>query len=217
MRVHIIPLGFTPAVFTNSQGPLMKSGADKIIAIHTKESDPDSKEKVEKTYNEVKKKLAGVDIERIDYDKMTFADFVGSFVKLYERFGNSDSIFVHIGGGQRHIGIALIYASFFTSKNVIMIPVLEYGSNPADYEYEIVHPIKPVELTTAQKKILKLVMEKSGQTLREISLRENSEKPESVSPTILRHLRNLVVHKLVLFDGETKSYEAAELAGFFTH
>lgn len=217
MRVHIIPLGFTPEVFTNSQGPLMKNGADKIIAVHTKETDKQSREKNEQTFNEIKRKLVGVDIERIDYDKMTFTEFVQAFVKLYDRFGNSDSIFVHIGGGQRHIGIALIYASFFTSKNVIMIPVLEYGSNPADYEYEIVHPIRPVELTGAQKKILKLVMEKPGQTLREISLRENSEKPESVSPTILRHLRNLVAHKLVLFDEKNKSYEAAELAGFFTH
>lgn len=212
MKIHILPVGFDASVFTHSAGPLVKFGADKLITLHTPMTE--EKEKVEKTLNELKKLQAPT--EHVTVESKTFIGIVREFIRLFNRFGESDELFVHIGGGQRHLGVALVYASFFSKRNIKLIPVLEYGSATKSYEYAVIPPLSPVELTDPQKRILKLVAEKEGQTLRDLAVRQNSADPETVAPGILRHLRNLIEYHLVSFDPATKAYTATEIALFFS-
>ncbi len=211
MRIHILPVGFDASVFTHSAGPLVKFGADKLITIHTPMTE--EKDKVEKTINDLKKLQAP--IEHVSVESKTFVGIVQEFIKLFNRFGESDEIFVHIGGGQRHLGVALVYASFFSKRNIKLIPVLEYGTATKSFEYAVIPQLSPIELTDPQKKILKLVAEKEGQTLRDLAVRQNGADPETVAPGILRHLRNLIEYHLVSFDPMTKVYTATETARFF--
>ena len=213
MRVHILSVGFTPKVFTHAAGPLVKFGADKIIAVHTPITE-EVKEKVAHTIDELNK--LKVPIEQITIKGDTFIDFVEAFIHIFNRFGDSDEIYLHIGGGEPHLRMALVYASFFSKKNIKLVPVVEYGQND-EYRYAVIPPLSPVELTSAQKKVLRLVAEKQGQTLRDLAVRQNAEAPESTAPGILRHLRRLMEYHLVDFDRDTKSYRAAETARLFLH
>lgn len=213
MRVHILSVGFTPKVFTHAAGPLVKFGADKIIAVHTPVTE-DVKEKVAHTIEELSK--LNVPIEQITIKGENFIDFVETFIHLLDRFGDSDEIYLHIGGGEPHLRMALVYASFFSKKNIKLVPVVEYGQND-EYKYAVIPPLSPIELTTAQKKVLRLVAEKPNQTLRDLASRQNAEAPASTAPGILRHLRRLVEYRLIDFERETKSYRAAETARLFLH
>lgn len=217
LKIHILPVGFTPEVFTDATGPLIRIGADKIITLHTKVTEENIKEKVEKTKEEIKNSFRGVAIESIDVENESFIGIVQEYIKLLNRFGGSDQIYVHLGGGERHLGLALIYASFFSNKKITLIPVLEYGiGEKRTFKYEEIPPIKPIELTDTTKKVLGLVMEKDGQTLTEIAKRYSKDSdPVKIAPSIFRHLKNLQDDNLVSFDQAEKSYYPTALSSLF--
>ena len=116
--------------------------------------------------------------------------------------------------GAASFGRCISLCLIFSKRNIKLIPVLEYGSATKAMSYAVIPPLSPVELTDPQKRILKLVAEKEGQTLRDLAVRQNSIDPETVAPGILRHLRNLIEYHLV-FDPATKTYTATEIAGPF--
>jgi len=113
-------------------------------------------------------------------------------IGLLKRFGPGDVVYLHLGGGERFVGIALLYASFFSKVNVRVVQVLEYGlDTTTPFRYEVFPSLPPYPLSSAQRKVLSLVAEKAGQKLTELARRVSPEKPERVTPSLLRQLRNL--------------------------
>ena len=194
--------------------PLVQVGAEKIVTIHSPISDQVVRDKVNNTLKEVKKRFP-ITIEQMVVSQTSFMGFVNEFIRLFNSFEDSDDIFVHIGGGERHIGIALVYASSFSKKNIHLIPVLEYGHENVEYKYALIPPLMPVELTSTQRKVLKMVSNSPGLTLKDLALIENPEKPQSTAPSLSRHLRNLVEYHLVDYDPKSRGYAPSGTASLF--
>lgn len=231
LRIHIMPIGFTPEVFTvkdgplvelvlkSKTGPLVEVGTDKIITLHTRlnEEDNEIKAKVDKTINKLRETFPSIPLEEELIEEGSFMSAVKYCIRLLNRFGNSDQIFVHLGGGERHLGLALTYASFFSNNQIMLLPVLEYGiGNKKQFKYEQIPPLKPVEISDSNKKILQLVAEKDGQTLTEISKRiSKNGDATTIAPSVFRHLKKLKECNLVDFDSTEKKYHPTKLSSLF--
>src|SRR3989344_5343564 len=142
MRIHLIFPGFTQEVFTGQTAPLLTIGADKILAIHTKVSDLTIEEKVQQTLNSIKNVYKGP-FDYIELPKTAFSEIVLRIKKILESFSSKDIIYIHIGGGERHLAMASIFASSLTAQKINFISVVELENK---FEYATVPKLPIIEL-----------------------------------------------------------------------
>lgn len=200
MRVHILSTGFTPEVFSNPLKAIAKTGADRAIAVRSKrEMSKDDKAKALRVIAEVKKIVDDTREERVD--DSSFENAVRDCIKILDSTGIEDELFVHIGGGERHIALALLYATLFVKRNTHILVTKRTG----EFKPEVLPAIpSPYDLSEAQKQVLKTVGK--SRKLKDIVATLKGEKTKDY-PRIYRHLENLV--KMGLVDSDRKKREYA--------
>lgn len=215
MKIHIIPTGFTPIVFTDSAGSIVREGADRIISLHEPYKDRWEKATVEETIKKVKETFR-IDVEQRLVRSKEFTGIVQELKELLLKFSEDDLVFLHLGGGQRHLGIALVYASFFArKKNTVLVAAVEYGFEKGrGFRFEELLPLVPQRPTSAQKKVLNAVIKCKKVRLTGI-ITELGGEFSSKAPSVLRHLRNLEGMNLVRYDHEEKTYSPTNIAMLF--
>ncbi len=215
MRIHVIAPGFDPAVFTYATGPMFRFGVDKLFSVHTPILDKETEIKVERTLAKVEE-LTRLKADRKTLHSKTFPDLVDELRRFLNGFGDSDEIYVHLEGGERHVGLAMVYASFFVRKKLQVIIPTEYGKDGKDGVLELMQPIPAMELSDKQREVLRLVASKEGQTLTELAERINKDSPTSVAPGVFRQLRTLAGFKLVaLVENGKKTYAITSTGRLF--
>jgi len=190
MRVHIISPGFTTDVFVNNTAPLVRIGVDQLVMIHCTYPNQKIEKDVQAVIESVEKYL-NMTSTIITLREKTFSGLINEIRHLIENFGQGDEIYLHLEGGERHVGLAMTYASFFVRRKIKLVFATEYGSEQKEYKFEMMPPIPLYDLTKKQMEILKLVAGKEGQTLTELSGRINEENPKNIAPAVLRQLKAL--------------------------
>ncbi|MCL5125526.1 MAG: hypothetical protein M1511_13720 [Deltaproteobacteria bacterium] len=170
MRIHIISPGFTPEVFVDEKNieiaPLGRIGVDKLVLIHTPYPNQEIEKKVELVVEKLETHLK-MKSTRITLREKTFSKLINEIRQIIDSFGQGDEIYLHLEAGERHVVLAMAYASFFARRRVRLVFATEYGSGKKDYQFEMMPPIPTYKLTRKQKEALKLVADKDGQTLKE--------------------------------------------------
>jgi hypothetical protein len=194
-------------------GRIGKTGIDKLVIVHTLYPDEKIKKSVEETVAKIELSLA-IKGDRIWLGSQIFSDLVKEIKNELERFGSSDEIYLHLEGGERHIILAMCYASFFVRRNIrVLVTTKKYNKGVEERELSIIPAIPSYELTPVQHKALQLVAERDGQTLTEISSRINKKKPKAIAPAVLRNLRKLVELNLVSLSQKDKKVYSITASG----
>jgi len=210
MKVHIMTVGFTPRVFTTFEG-LAKLGADKIIAINS----DNEHVKVQETIRALKSLVKDTKSLQIKYvtKGKTFLAIVQELLRtINAETTPDDEVFVHIGGGERHLALALLYATFFCNdrkmKVVCTTRILEGKNETLVFNHEIM-PTMPLnlKLSKSQAEVMKALeaRENSWKSLTELSKLMGGKK-EKTMPRIHRHLKNLQAAGLVEKDEKTRKH-----------
>ena len=199
-------VGFTPKVFTD----FIKYGADKIIAIHSDNEHP----KVRETIRELKtlvKDTKSVQVKYVTRGK-TFLEIVQEVMRtITSETDSSDDIFVHIGGGERHMALALLYATFFCERKMQIVCTTRIKDGRTEtlaFEHDVM-PTMPVnlKLSKSQKEVMKALErgrpEWNGLT--ELAKIVGGRR-EQTMPRIHRHLKNLTGIGLVEKNAKTRKY-----------
>ena len=199
MRIHVITPGFTKEVYQI----LAKTGADRIVAVHSAFGDKEAKDKVATTIREVEE-LTGqkIDVRTVREEK--FEEFIKYFIDLFKEFSETDEIFIHLGGGERFLGIAAMYASFFVNRNIKAIATIEItGKEKPKYTYDIL-PSLPIYVPGKTKReILKILKSSPDLTLTEIA-----SKLKGVSkPAVHAHLADLKRSGFIEFNEGDRKYK----------
>jgi len=207
MRVHIMSVGFTPEVFESLKAAV-KTGVDRAIAIHSKRSvSKEVSEKVKATIGEIKKWVNTQEEFIVDE---SFEEAVRECIRILNSTNKNDELYVHIGGGERHIALALLYATFFTKRKMHLIVTTRIGEfkTVGEFKTEVLPPIpNPFSLSSAQMKVLKAV--KMDRKLKEIVEELRGEKKDY--PRVYRHLENLANMGLLSFNQDKKEYSTTFL------
>src|SRR5271157_3364122 len=103
-KIHILPTGFTPQVFTDSAGAIVKEGADRIISLHTSGDEKEACRKVKATVRDIEKAF-GIRVEEREVPDKSFWSMTQHLVRLLSGFSFEDQLFLHLGGGKRHLGL----------------------------------------------------------------------------------------------------------------
>jgi predicted transcriptional regulator len=201
--VHIISPGFTTKVFVNNSAPLVRIGVDKLVMIHCAYPDQKTEKDVQNVIESIEKYLK-MKSTIITLREKTFSGLINEIHSIIEGFGQGDEIYLHLEGGERHVGLAMTYASFFVRRKIKLVFATEYGSKDKEYRFEMMPPIPPYDLTKKQMEILKLVADTEGQTLTELSGRINEENPKNIAPAVLRQLKALSELNLIMVDQNGK-------------
>jgi len=198
MRIHVITPGFTKEVYQI----LAKTGADRIVAVHSDFGTKETKEKVATTIREVEE-LTGQKIDVRTTKGQKFEEFIKYFIDLFKEFSETDEIFIHLGGGERFLGIAAMYASFFVNRNIKAISTIEVtGKDRPKYSYDILPSLPLYKLGKTKREILKVLKSNPDLTLTEIA-----DKLKDVSkPAVHTHLAGLKSNGFIEFDEGTKTY-----------
>ncbi|MFA6049173.1 MAG: hypothetical protein WC792_04510 [Candidatus Micrarchaeia archaeon] len=178
-------VGFTPEIFSS----LLKAGADRAIAVHSKRpAGKDAQQRARETINEIRR---NIDTKEERINDAPFENAVRDCIKILESTGKEDELFVHIGGGERHIALALLYATLFVKRNTHLIVTMRTG----ELKPEILPAIpSPYNLSEAQKSVLNSVGK--GRKLKDVVAALKGKK-EKDYPRIYRHLENLAKLGLV--------------------
>jgi CRISPR locus-related DNA-binding protein len=199
MRIHVITPGFTKEVYQI----LAKIGADRIVAVHSAFSTKETREKVDNVIKEVEH-LTGqkVDFRVVKGEK--FEEFIKYFIDLFKEFSETDQIFIHLGGGERFLGIAAMYASFFVNRNIKAISTIEVtGKDKPNFTYDVLPSLPLYKIGKTKHNILRVLKESPGLTLTEIF-----DKLKGVSkPAIHTHLTGLSNCGFIELEEGTKKYK----------
>ncbi len=210
MKVHIMPIGFTPGVFTASTRPLVRYGADYIIGLHSEFGGKNEKQKVDATINEVER-VSGLKVQRESVKGKTVSDFISAFVPLLDKF-KKDDIYIHLAGGERFLSLSLILASFLSKSKPQFVVALDMKDGTPN-SFEILPSPKIVTPSNAQLEILKAI-ENSPQKLSEISKKVKYRTPEAAMTATYRHLQKLVEMGFVKY-GNDRRYEKTTFGTLF--
>jgi CRISPR locus-related DNA-binding protein len=195
MKIHVMSVGFTPKVFEDSLKTAVKTGADRAIVIHSK--DRSEREKVRETIENIKSWMSTR--EEFITDE-PFEKAVRECIRILNSTGRDDELYIHIGGGERHIALALLYATFFVKRKMHLLVTIRKAGK---FKTEPLPPISaPFVLSSAQKKVLEAV--KQDRKLKEIVDDLKGERKDY--PRIFRHLNNLESMGFVSFNQDEKKY-----------
>jgi CRISPR locus-related DNA-binding protein len=174
---------------------LVQAGADKAIAVHAKRNvRQETKDAIREIKNWVNTE------ERLIQDE-PFEQAVRECISVLNSTGVDDELFVHVGGGERHVALALLYATFFVKRRMRIIVTTRTG----EFKTESL-PRMPLMFSPsgAQEKVLE-ALDKDGKPLGEVVAALKGD-PKNDSPRVCRHLGNLADNGLVEQDPKTKKY-----------
>lgn len=213
-KIHILSTGFTPQVFTDSAGAIVREGADRIISLHTSGDEKEACRKVKATVKDIEMTF-GIHVEELEVPDKSFWSMTRHLVRILNGFSFEDRLFLHLGGGKRHLGLGLIYASFMVDRRITLVPTMEYGFKEGRrFSYEYVPTLKPQKLTISQLMVLRILKEVDGGRLTDV-VAEMKQPFGSRAPSIYRHLKNLFSLNMVAFDPISKRYSITTLGEFF--
>lgn len=214
MKIHVVSLGFTPEVFTRIG--LRTGGIDKVIIVRHKTEEEEDKKKVQDAIEEIEK-YTGLKTVNEFAKKRELMTLIKQFTELFKTFSKEDEIYLHIGGGERHIPLALLYASFFVQRNITVVTTTRIKKNgEMDFDYDML-PAAPLYRPISDKKneILQ-VLEKEGPSklmgiVKKMSDVKNREDEGRVAPGVYKHLDQLKDLNYVSFAEDTKKYSITKL------
>ena len=213
MKIHIVSLGFTPEVFTRIG--LKTGGIDRIIIVRHREEDPENKKRAEAAIEEIEH-FTGIKTETEFAKERKLMPLIFQFMRLLTRFGKDDEIFLHIGGGERHIPLALLYASFFVKRNInIVATVRQLSGQKIDFEYEMI-PAAPLyrPMSKTPRKILE-TLDNSGplklmQIVKKMPSAKSKKDESRLAPGVYKHLEKLRKMNYVRFDEGQRLYSISK-------
>jgi len=208
MKTHVMTIGFTPQVFTT----FISKGADRVVAIRSKQKDPRT--------DEVIKELRGIPGLEKKVEVVTpksedsFKGLVKEMIRVLNSTPEKGEVFVHIGGGMRHMAAALLYATFFVDRDmqVVCTSRLPKGKKIA-FEHETL-PSIPLHFKLSPTRLKLLSVIKEPMSLTQIAEALGGEKKKQM-PRAHRLLKSLVKDGFLEYNPKTKKYEktvAGELA-----
>jgi predicted transcriptional regulator len=182
-----MPVGFTPEVFTSKTGPLVQLGADRIIALHSAFGGQREREQVNTTIREIER-VAGMKVEKIVLNGKTMSQFIEECLKLLNSFA-TDDIHIHLGGGERFLSLALIYASVLSAAKPRFVIALEMREGNG-FTYDLMPAFSINAPSRVQLEILRTITGKP-QRLVEVSKRADYNNMRTASAGVYRHLKKL--------------------------
>jgi len=178
-------VGFTPEIFEESLKTAVKKGADRAIVIHARSS---KEEKLKETIQKIKSWISTKEEYITDEP---FEKAVAECIRILNSTDKDDELYIHIGGGERHVALALFYATFFVKRNMQLVVTIRKADR---FETETLPVIpNPFSLSPAQKKVLGAA--KQNRKLKNIV--DSLKGGRKDYPRIFRHLNNLVRMGLV--------------------
>ncbi len=208
MKVHVMTVGFTSEIFTT----FIRHGADKVIAIRSKNRDPQT----DKALDELGRVLGRGHVEVIvPENEESFASLVKQFIRVLSSIPDGAEVFVHIGGGMRHLAAALLYATMFISRRVTIVSTsrLPKGGKLV-FEHET-FPNIPLHLKLSDAKLEVLRRISKPMKLVEVVGEKLSEKEKRREmPRVHRLLKSLAEDGLVEYEPKGKTYRKT-MAGEF--
>lgn len=197
MKIHLLTIGFTEEVFRK---PLMSRGADRVIAIHS----PRETDEVARTLRELRS--WGLDVEEKVLDDSNFRALVPRMLALIESQPREAELFAHIGGGERHMALALLYATFFAGREMeIIVTTRIKEGDKTTFEHDSLPALHfQRTLSAPKRKIMRIL--RRPMRLSEI-VRKLGGNPEREMPRVFQLLKTLKKDGFVGYDSETKLYE----------
>ena len=209
MKVHVMTIGFTPQVFTS----FIRQGADRVIAIRSGNRDPQT----DAVIAELERILGKRQVEvRVPKNDESFGALVKEFIGILNSIPDGAEVFVHIGGGMRHLAAALLYSTMFIDRSVTIVCTSRLPKgNKVVFEHET-FPNIPLHFKLSGAKAAVLDRISKPMKLVEIVGGKLSDKEKRREmPRIHRLLKALIQDGLVEFNTETKRYSKT-IAGEFT-
>ncbi len=206
MKVHVMTVGFTPQVFT----AFIRQGADRVIAITSSSEDKRTREALE-----VLNRTPGLKgkIEEETPRQESFRGLVREMMGYLNSTSKDDKVFVHIGGGMRHMAAALLYATFFVDRRIQIVCTTRIGEGKKVlFEHETFPNLNiHSKLGESRQQVLNAI--NGEMKLVEIVEALNGDKKKNM-PRVHRLLQKLKEAGLVEFNTETKKYSKT-MAGEF--
>lgn len=211
MKVHIMTVGFTPEVFTS----FIKEGGDKIVAIHSDKPE----ERTVNVIKELKKIVGASNIEEEYIKKDSFKEIIQKMIDIIKSTNKEDELYIHIGGGERHLALALLYATFFVDRKMKIVCTTRLpGERVTSFEHEILSSIKFYrKLSEPQSRIIKQL--KSPMRLTEIVkkiIEKEGGNKDTLTPGIHRHVKRLVEEGILDYDEKERLYSLSIVGKFLT-
>ncbi len=220
MKIHVVSLGFTPEVFTRIG--LKTGGIDKIIIVRHKTEDKEKQEKVKNAIEEIEK-YTGLETETEFAEKREIMPLINQFTKLFKTFNEDDEIYLHIGGGERHIPLAMLYASFFVKRNITIVTTTRIKKGEEiDFDYEML-PSAPLYRPLAEKKLEILEkLDKNGdlklmQLVNKMPDVKTKQDEGRVAPGIYKHLNQMKELGYVSYEENSKKYSITKIGKLLLH
>ncbi|MFO7872317.1 MAG: DUF6293 family protein [Candidatus Undinarchaeales archaeon] len=214
MKIHVVSLGFTPEVFTRIG--LKTGGIDRVIIVRHKTEEKENKKKVQDAIKEIEK-YTGLETETEFAKKRELMPLIKQFTELFKNFSKNDEIYLHIGGGERHIPLAMLYASFFVKRNIKIVTTTRIKKGEEmDFDYEML-PAAPLyrPISEKKKKIMKILQKEGPSKLMKIVKKmpgvKDKKDEERVAPGAYKHLDQLKELNYVSFAEESKEYAITKL------